>query len=358
MSEMADKHWTHDETLVERFILNTMNPEERNELEDHLRICEPCKREVRSQQLLIAGIQRSGREALKERLREQTASLPERQIPWPHILSAAAVILILLSVGIYNRWFETVKQPENTFVLVHPDAAPPVISKDSVEKSPSTMTDAPLDDKSTQMAERSSRLSKQKKEIQTPTGSGLSEVMVEDKSSSTESSGNAQGAGAVSKQAESAQVVACELLVSEPEVVWTEGTALRSEDDRGNILNRGISQTYSSGKTDAMTSSPTSAQKKAGNKSSIVLIQQSVASIPLNQQQVRQPDKVITKVERLGDQIQFTVYLDSLLDESDLARTTIEPAGHDSVIVNLPNQRLRYKLPDEWRKQLLAKPTK
>lgn len=358
---MEDKHWAQDDELIERFILNSLNPEDRNELEDHLRICEVCKQEVRAQQLLVAGIRRGGREAFKALLREKVGLLPEKRIPWPHILSAAAVIVILLSVGIYNRWFETVKQPGNTVVLIHPDAAPADLSKDSVEESTQPPADARLDDKSAPIADRSLQASKRKKETKAPTGSGVS-VMDEDKRKAIESGRDAQGAGAISNQAESAQEFQADIGVDEPTMVWLEGTVLPSEEElrqRRKTEERGIPQaTHSYGKADALRTTPSSPQKRSTTNSSVLVIQRTVASLLPAQQQLQQPKKVMTKVERVGEQIQFTVYLDSLLDESDLAQTTIEPAGNDSIIVNLPSQKVRYKLPVEWNQLLLSKPAK
>ena len=355
--ESKDVHWTQDDELIERFILKKLNPKERNELEDHLRICEVCKQEVRAQQMLVAGIRRSGREAFKARLREKVGLLPEQRIPWPHILSAAAVIVILLSVGIYNRWFETVKQPENTVVLIHPDAAPAVVSKDSVAEESAPPDDIRSGDQPLVSSER--LLQKRAEDTKAQASKSLSQLADEDKSKMMEGVSSAQGAGAAATREESAQEVQADIVVAQPEILWAEGTILHSEElmEKGKAEQRGVSG-YQFGKADAMRAAPSSAKKQMPKESPLLVIQQSVAAIPLSQQQLRQPNTVLTKVERLGEQIQITVYLDSLLDESDFARTTIEPTANDSVVVNLPNQRLRYKLPGDWKKQLLAKPAK
>ncbi len=109
MKPSDDIHWTENPELIERFVLNQLNPDERNELEDHLRICEVCKRTLRMEQILLAGIRRSGREQFRVELQKKLSSAKTSSIPWPHILSAAAVIVLLTGIGIYNRWFQAVQ---------------------------------------------------------------------------------------------------------------------------------------------------------------------------------------------------------------------------------------------------------
>lgn len=337
--ESNDLHWTKNDDLMESFLLNRLNPEERNELEDHLRICEVCKQEVRAQKLLIAGIRRGGREAFKARLREKVGLLPEKRIPWPHVLSAAAVIVILVSVGVYNRWFETVQQPENTVVLLHPDAAPPVVSKEPATEDTRSEAEMSVEEKPIPTDDRPLEMSKRTKERKAPASTGMSNAAEEEKSKTMERSKSAQGAGAVASHPESVQEIQADILVAEPEILWAEGTVLSSEEglvQKRKSEEQGIPNAVRQfGKADAMKATPSTAQRQAAKEQSLLVAQRSTAFLPLNQQQIRQENKVLTKVERLGEQIQFTVYLDSLLEESDLARTTIEQAGNDSVIVNL-----------------------
>lgn len=112
MKPSDDIHWTDDPELIERFVLHQLNPDQRNELEDHLRICEVCKRALRSEQVLLAGIRRSGRESFRAELGKKLATVKPSGTPWPHILTAAAMIILLTGIGIYNRWFQTVQPLE------------------------------------------------------------------------------------------------------------------------------------------------------------------------------------------------------------------------------------------------------
>ena len=90
------------------------------------------------------------------------------------------------------------------------------------------------------------------------------------------------------------------------------------------------------------------------------LNQQNSLSLPPTQQRLQQLNnaKVLTKVERIGSKTQMTLYLDSLLDENELANATIETLRNDSLILNLQNQRIGYKLPAGWTTQLQTKPAK
>jgi hypothetical protein len=47
----------------------------------------------------------------------------------------------------------------------------------------------------------------------------------------------------------------------------------------------------------------------------------------------------------------MTVYLDSLLTKKDFDQTHVQTIGEDSIILNLGNRRVGYKLPPDWTGQ-------
>ncbi|HXG38142.1 MAG TPA: zf-HC2 domain-containing protein [Bacteroidota bacterium] len=110
MSETVNKHWTRDADLLERFVLHRVDEVERTRLETHLMMCEECQSAVKNEQMLVLGLKRAGQEEMKARLRERLAAAEPQKItvhvPWMRIASVAAVVVILVGLGIYNRWFE------------------------------------------------------------------------------------------------------------------------------------------------------------------------------------------------------------------------------------------------------------
>src|SRR5713101_2936706 len=69
MNSPMSTHWSDDTELLERFVLNRLEPAKRQELEAHLRVCETCQRAVRAEQELVAGVRRLGSESISVGLR-------------------------------------------------------------------------------------------------------------------------------------------------------------------------------------------------------------------------------------------------------------------------------------------------
>ena len=118
MSE-HEHHWTNDEDLVDRFILGQGSPEERSQLQSHLEVCADCRTKIEAERLFVEQIREVGRKELKERLRSG-ALVGTRKVPWPHVLSAAAVVVLILGVGLYTVWKE-----HESVTLTEDDAALP-----------------------------------------------------------------------------------------------------------------------------------------------------------------------------------------------------------------------------------------
>ena len=104
MPEMTAHHIADDPGRLEELVLGRLSDAERAEVEAHASGCERCARAIRNEQLLTAGAKRMGRDILKERLKAALEE-PTLGIPWVRILSAAAVLFLLVGVGWLNHWF-------------------------------------------------------------------------------------------------------------------------------------------------------------------------------------------------------------------------------------------------------------
>ncbi len=104
---MRNEHWTDDPELVELFASGNMRPERKRDLEAHLGQCASCRKTVDREATLREGIRRYGRNTLKQRLRDRLSLTAAPAVPWPHILSAAAVLIIVAGIGIQTRWFQS-----------------------------------------------------------------------------------------------------------------------------------------------------------------------------------------------------------------------------------------------------------
>jgi hypothetical protein len=345
---MNNKHWTNNPELIERFILQGMNPEERNELEDHLRICEVCKRAVRNEQLLVAGIRRSGREQFKSALAAKLAAIPAevKKTPWVQILSAAAVIIIVLTVGIYNRWFETTMETavETTadIAKLSEESKPAESPKDESLGAASKPFTSPQTKSSTQDEIRRVATSP-RAGVPPPTMAAKKEKVAAADDAAPLSVGEA--AGATESEA-----------MASAEIFWIEGNVLDTDAERDKAGREERHVEFLKGRADSPASKRAAArleQNQSATANTIVLNQQNTLTLPAERQRVQQLNKsasvtserVITKLERIGEQTQMTFYFDSLVDDNDLANATIETPRRDSLIVSFRNQRIGYRLP-------------
>ena len=110
-------HWTENEEILEEFALGRIEPAFRTELEEHLAGCPACRRKVEDERILAAGIRNAGARKTRETL-DVLMKGNERNIPWPHILSMAAALVLIIGIGIYNRWLVRSIPPARTDVVI------------------------------------------------------------------------------------------------------------------------------------------------------------------------------------------------------------------------------------------------
>jgi hypothetical protein len=363
---MKERHWTNDPELIERFVLHQVNPEERNELEDHLRICEVCKRAVRSEQLVLAGIRRSGRERFKSNLSKKLAVVPreEKKTPWVQMISAAAVIVILLTVGIYNRWFQTREEMPTADVVAQQSEedkayTPAEMKREQVpteRQRDEPTTQAP----ETQFAAKSPTQNEVRRVAQSPRAAVPAPTAMNEAEQLKRRADNLNTRDVANEAAGAAATQNEPMVASGVETIWVEGSILpldsREVRAKAQVRDEAIA-VYADKKADARAGRDEAVQadEKQG-ENSIVLSQQNSIALPASQQRVQQLNKlanarmnttnsVMTKIERVGNQTHLTLFLDSLVDENELAKASIETPRSDSLIVNLPRQRIGYKLP-------------
>ncbi len=352
---MNEKHWTNDAELIERFVLQEMNPEERNELEDHLRICEVCKRTVRAEQTLIAGIRRGGREQFKSVLSAKLSSVvvEEKKTPWVQILSAAAVVIILLTLGIYNRWFENrwfESQKEEPRTTIPSQSEKGELARANAQADESERTTSI--GQTSQPSPSGELKSPEREDIRRIAASPREKISAPTR----ESVESYPLAGERATIAVQAQSEALEAAASSTETIWLEGTVLPDESDlsrtvfirggRGEALKWKADSAYRASQPEDKRKAERSVEEQA--TVNVVITQQNSLTLPPVQQRMQQRNrssKIMARVERGGEKTHLTLYLDSLVDERELSNAVIEQPTRDSLILNFANQRIAYKLP-------------
>ncbi len=356
-------HWSDDTELLERFVLNRLEPAKRQELEAHLRSCETCQHAVRTEQELVAGVRRLGRDELKARLKHRLASIRSEEIPvrpvktiWTwQIASAAAVLLLLIGIGIYNRWFTFREEKQ-------------IEEQNQVGQAEGGRTGAEKDEnKSAGPAERRSA-EPMKKEPSAPMdrtvrsreGAPSPRGRERDKFADKKiaAGGNAPVAHApeagVTEQGEQPILDGGRIQSGESigtKTLWVDGTLLKSL----KIAAAKKADQFTKSQVESASEQPHKLiVQQDGNTQAITLHQQRNDVLPpsrkLRQKQL-EGNKVQTFVERTDEGLDMTMYLDSLLDESELRNATVHPVNQDSLVVNFNEQRIGYHIPGGWTSQ-------
>jgi hypothetical protein len=355
MKKSDDVHWTADKDLLERFVMNRMEPAERNELEDHLRICEVCKLAVRQERQLIAGIRSAGRNDIKERLARRLEETQAHAVPWPRIASIAALLLIVVGIGLYSNWFVLRQQNQ-----IARDEGSQVQSKtpSSHEESADQFTAAQPQARDRESATRPDVRVMARNQTEPTVKEAASPEKVSAK----------HPAGAVHEFARREETPGLdEVSIERADVAmrdstesssfWVEGTVIaelaqsaEAQGEERKLMRSKALLNAEEGK-DARHMASTS---QTVNGQQIMLQQRPVSELPLTRQQMQIREKkesVETKVDVVPSGLNFTLYLDQLVATDDLQRSRIEPVNEDSLVIHLPNQRIGYYIPGGWAKK-------
>jgi hypothetical protein len=143
------------------------------------------------------------------------------------------------------------------------------------------------------------------------------------------------------------------------ETTWIQGTVISGEVDNrpapsekavkaldeAGQLRKGKEESLLAGRVAKTGSAETKSQ-------SIVVTQRRLSDLPPSQFSLRQQGaSVQTLLQRSPTGMQLTVFLDTLVSQKDLSRSRVQTIGDDSIVVNLGQRRIGYKLPSEWSGQ-------
>ena len=146
VSESQNIHWAQDEDLVEQFVLGRPEPPEVEKLERHLSECDECLKLVTRERTLAAGIRRAGRDSLKRSLSQTIDQRKSSSANWYRVAGVAAGIVLLVTLGIYNRWFTSEDGSSQRRVTADKTERRAEPSKLVPHENPSTDVDKKLSD--------------------------------------------------------------------------------------------------------------------------------------------------------------------------------------------------------------------
>lgn len=353
---MDNKHWAYDAELLERYVLERLEPGQREELERHLTTCEYCRIAVREEREIVAGVRRLAREEFKAKLKHRLQTEQASLVPWIRLATAAAVIVTLVGVGIYNDWFTWYSEKNITEEYQEEKPA----TGDIPKRPPSEMND--------EIGEKPASTGAMKQQEREPLEQKTRKKegpIVQQPSVSLESaSGAGEGvrrdyAGAEAKELDTA------LEKKQEKPLWVQGKILTTTIEGIKL------QSEAPAAADRMTDPKTSRNElritpesgtierqritlQQGMQSQVVILSQRTKS-HLSPEHQAITHEVPTLIEQTEQGLQFTLYLDKPVSDDDLRNATIEPIHSDSLILHLGNQRIGYHIPGGWGSKLPAK---
>lgn len=342
-------HWTYDPDLVERYVLNRIDSAERSQLADHLRVCEECARVVRNEEVLVAGIRAHGRAALKGRLKERVAKGRGREFSWYQLAGAAAAIVVLITVGVHNRWFVTdgVQRSPETLDMMEEKQSFPLKEQDDAEKRDERISMDQKGEEARQQSEGASAGAPDQRKI-------VPQRQMQHESTPAPAAESVSPRGPVERYSLSAKPAPSTVMMLQkhPEV-WLEGRILEGETRPSQALEgKDRGEEESKKKTAEMSAARRSKERARmeegiDQQEGLQLFQRPLADLPQSRQarQRKDPESVPALLERSDSLAQLTLFLDPLHPESDLDRAAIVQVTRDSIVIDVGAQRIGFKIP-------------
>jgi hypothetical protein len=81
----------------------------------HCATCDVCQKAWDEELRIAQGTREWARGAMKQRLAGHIARASQRRIPWPRVMAAAALVLVIAGAGILYRWMETGRETVQTY---------------------------------------------------------------------------------------------------------------------------------------------------------------------------------------------------------------------------------------------------
>ncbi len=351
MVDLQNIHWTADGHLLGQYVLGKLDAAQAGELDNHLRSCSQCRDAVAAEKQLAAGVRRAGRGALKRRLSEQ---LKEKRTGtnWYKIAGVAAAFILLLTVGIYNKWFFSGETP----------FADSRLKSDSIAPKAEATPQQPIPEQQSagkiQLAD-AAKPSLTDRGYSETKGGGAKSTELDKKVAGEKSDVTNMPAPGLTGDVHSRkdQYLA---VVQTAEGIWVEGTVLAEASARvaGKVMEKNADEILESARKEkrepsAMLSAGARSNSFANEASNVVVTRRPVADLPLDQLRGKQgPTKVKTLFQTDAAGISMFIYSDSLLTRKDLGGARLQTITADSILLQIGNQRIGYRVPPGLTEQL------
>ena len=358
MTDFQNTHWTTDEHLLAQYVLGQLDPGQTAELEKHLHDCAQCRDAVASERQLVAGVRRAGRDALKQHLARRIGQ-KRSGTNWYQVAGVAAAFLLLLTVGIYNKWFFS-GETKLADSHLRSDSIAPQAGATPQQPAPERRSPQKLqlaDVSKPSAADRGHAESgggARNAELDKKMGDARGEKRDAMNMPAPDKSGN--------KLFKKDQMMAA---AAEAEGIWVEGTVVSEEANvraAGTAMDKtsaDVRENAPKGKKEptALMSFSARSRTLAAEGSPVIVTQLPVADLPRGQmQKIQKISQVQTLFRSDANGLSIHLYSDSLFSRTDLGQARLQTISEDSIVLQVGNQRIGYRLPavlgEQMAKQL------
>ena len=335
MAETTSTHIADDPGRLEEFVLGRLGAAECADAETHAASCNRCTQAIRHERMLAAGTKSFGRTLLRDTLRRRIAQEEAAaRVPWPKILSAAAVIVLLVGVGWLNNWF------------LAPEKEPGMLAGKAIETTtPPAVSPADAPSRADKKSELPAALPGEKMRAADDARPSRRNEPVDLAAAETRNS------VAISQDLKIAAAAP-----APSGGVWVEGNAIAEGSAAGAYRGGSKDGALMKRKSDALAApekeiaAPAGAAKGMTQSAQAFRVQQQpAATLPVLRQKQQEknapPGTIQTLVEQKPGETVLTLYLDSLRNPLELRDARVEQVARDSIIVNIGNRRIGYRLP-------------
>jgi hypothetical protein len=351
--EFKNIHWAENEDLLEQFVMGRLDPAEVTRLEVHLQECGHCREAVSNERELVAGIRLAGRESMKRRLAQRLEQRKSATVGWYRVAGVAAGIVLLVTIGIYNRWFvgtetRTEKQDRADKVEKRVEFTPPASPQGQVSNAEKPRADA------TRRAEAEEARTDRNLAAVASGAAGLESGKIAAAQIDRLNDIKETNVGREKKDRFAASTVASTVATT-----WVEGIVIAERDqnapapmeiaanarDERAVLQKAKEKEIFAGKTAKTGTADIELQN-------FVITQRLLSELPPTQRaQQQKTTSVQTLLQKNPTSTRITVFLDSLLTKKEFEQAHVQTISEDSIIVNLGHRLVGYRLPPDWTGQ-------
>jgi hypothetical protein len=335
MNGIENNHLEPD--TIEDAVLGRLTPDDSSRVESHVRVCARCREALEQERLIAAGTRAWGRAAMKQKLAGRIAIASRQRTPWPHILSAAALLVVIIGVGVLFRWRSPDREPGTSFSDsvfsgeptkdARPAPAPSAVSEESARS---------------QIREQ---VSPADREISRYDKKGAPRTGAQIPAPGIETAATEELEQPVLEQKAKMKSTAADEVAKAPDLnVWVEGIQWSTP------FASGMQAQPAGASNQGVSANRLEARSKVVKHEMAALLVFIINQRPRGELHDTRPVGYASgmnpaHVVRVGDTLYVTLYLDTLLTPERLQSTFGQQATPDSFQIMLPDRILGYRIP-------------